>query len=109
MTRWITFDQESARVLADAALAPDIFPPANPAELAIEAALAGRIGVAVLAGEGGKSAYLLTAQCRNPADQRAPETPAHYEATGFLGLLDEPIYEEEPPPVKQSWWKKLVG
>jgi len=37
-----------------------------------------------------------------------PFEPVSYQATGFLGLEDEPIYTEEPaapPPPKKKWWK----
>ncbi|HWR36779.1 MAG TPA: hypothetical protein VN622_12995 [Clostridia bacterium] len=36
--------------------------------------------------------------------------PIRYEAGGFLGLSDEPVFEDEPRPAsaKPSWWHKLT-
>jgi len=37
-----------------------------------------------------------------------PKHEQQYEATGFLGLNDEAVYDDEPDPPKKAWWKKLV-
>ncbi len=42
-----------------------------------------------------------------PSNPPQPPTPK-YVATGFLGLVDEPISEEEPHPPRK-WWRKLLG
>ena len=67
--------------------------------------------VAILpAGEG--TAFLVTVRKRAPRpvaalDVARWQSPAAvgYSAGGFLGLLDEPVYEEEP----KSWWRKVLG
>ncbi len=72
--------------------------------------------VAILpAGEG--AAFLVTVRKRapRPVAQTAPapldvarwQSPeaVSYSAGGFLGLLDEPVYEEKP----KSWWRKVLG
>lgn len=42
-------------------------------------------------------------------ERPAHEEKRHYEATGFLGLTDEPVYDDEPEqPAKKAWWQKLV-
>jgi hypothetical protein len=45
---------------------------------------------------------------RNSAPpQRNVESSAHIRAGGFLGLSDEPEFEEEPATKKAGWWRKL--
>jgi hypothetical protein len=51
-----------------------------------------------------------------PADQAKKrgqdDEPVAYEATGFLGLYDSPLYEEdlveEAKQAKKKWWQKLL-
>ncbi|HEU5335850.1 MAG TPA: hypothetical protein VFU27_07800 [Terriglobales bacterium] len=33
--------------------------------------------------------------------------PVGFEASGFLGLSDEPVYENEPPAARK-WWQKIL-
>jgi len=43
-----------------------------------------------------------------PASVQLPKEKFAVRAGGFLGLHDEPVFEEEPPPAKkQTWWRKL--
>jgi hypothetical protein len=43
-----------------------------------------------------------------PASVHPLETKVVVRAGGFLGLHDEPVFEEEPQiPKKQSWWRKF--
>jgi hypothetical protein len=44
-----------------------------------------------------------------PASVHPPTRNAAVRAGGFLGLHDEPVFEEEEPqlPRKQSWWRKF--
>jgi hypothetical protein len=40
---------------------------------------------------------------------RAEDEPVAYEATGFLGLGDSPLYEEDlQPQPKKKWWRKIL-
>ncbi len=46
------------------------------------------------------------------AKQAARESvsePVGYVATGFLGLNDEPVFEEDDPPRPKKWWQKILG
>jgi hypothetical protein len=87
---------------------------------ALAVALERESAVAVLpAGEG--AAFLVTVRRRaaQPMAQTTPQTTpppldvarwqspqaVGYSAGGFLGLLDEPVYEEKP----KSWWRKVLG
>ena len=39
----------------------------------------------------------------------AEEEPLKYQASGFLGLSDEPVYSEPPQPeleTKKKWWQR---
>ena len=91
---------------------------------ALAVAIGRENAVAVLpAGEG--AAFLVTVRRRTPRPlaQTTPQTTPQtapppldvarwqspeavgYSAGGFLGLLDEPVYEETP----KSWWRKVLG
>jgi hypothetical protein len=39
------------------------------------------------------------------------EEPVDYEATGFLGLSDEPVFTRRPPQpaIKKKWWQRLTA
>ncbi len=109
MVRWITFDdQTAAAVVSNVA--------SGTAEI--------RDGDALLTAlHEGDCTLLLPAQTpdhvlflrirvnassRKPAASVKPEPEASYEAVGFLGLSDSPVFEEEPAkPTK--WWEKLLG
>jgi hypothetical protein len=36
----------------------------------------------------------------------ADESAVGYQAGGMLGLLDEPVYEEEQSAPKKKWWQR---
>jgi hypothetical protein len=46
------------------------------------------------------------------AKKQGDDEPVGYEATGFLGLYDSPLYEEdiveEAKQAKKKWWQKLL-
>lgn len=57
------------------------------------------------------SDHALVATIRTADARRAEQTGggrkvAAYEATGFLGLDDAVVYEDEQP---KPWWKRLFG
>jgi hypothetical protein len=70
---------------------------------ALEAALADPSdSIVVLPGETPETVILVRVH-RNKA---LPHE--RFEATGFLGLTDEPVYDDDPQPdMKKSWWKKV--
>jgi len=41
------------------------------------------------------------------SEHRASEHRATTRAGGFLGLSDEPVFEEETPQEKKGWWRKF--
>jgi len=66
---------------------------------------------AVLILPGNDDHHALIATIRTGRARRAEEIArgrrlAAYEATGFLGLEDSVVYEDERP---KPWWKRLFG
>jgi len=43
-----------------------------------------------------------------PAERKAAGEEVSYEAVGFLGLSDSPVFDQEAPPPKK-WWEKWLG
>jgi len=103
MVRWIAFDDESAETVVsrfergaaeiqsgdpvDAALALD-----TPSLVLLPSKSEGKVLVAHFA----------------PKNEGASESEAPtYEASGFLGLRDEPVFiHDDPPPPKKRWWRR---
>ena len=134
MAEWIALDETTRLALRDALGAQGTVSMRSGS--ALKAALdSGQDCAVVLPGEGENTARLVSikrqsrpvdappepvaaepvgAEARELAfDYVSPEkmekSPAHNEATGFLGLSDEVVYDDEPaPPAKKAWWKKLV-
>lgn len=104
MTRWIAFDRQSAAaVFASARITAEL----HDAGDALGAALASDKDNVVLM-PSREPARALVAQIRRApvaADDQRP--PVAYEAAGFLGLIDEPVYDEEPAKPKK-WWRKIL-
>ncbi len=112
MARWLTSDH---RMLADLMRR---IPPGDTAELCSADALASALesesaSVAVLPAAHCDTALVVTIQRpeRKPAMARAAhvgDEPVAYRAGGFLGLADEPVFEEEEPAPPRKWWKKIL-
>ncbi len=103
MFRWIAFDPASAAaIVAASQTAPELHHRGD----ALSAALASD-GPAVVLTPSSVAGRTLIAEIRRSASSDSLR-PIAYEVTGFLGLVDQPIYEEEPEPPKK-WWQKLLG
>src|SRR5512146_2755934 len=101
MSRWIAFDTVSAAAIGAAAqTAPELHHGD-----ALSAALASN-RPAVVVTPSNAPGRALVLQVRRPpgADELRP---IGYEITGFLGLVDQPIFEEAPTPPKK-WWQKIL-
>ena len=120
MARWIAFDQKTTSILRsmlaqgtriDTLLrGPVDYALARPSAV-----------IAVLpAGQGDFLGIATFRRARAAAAQRAASEPsrsippaqpaAHHSSTragGFLGLSDEPIFDDEAPSGKKGWWKKF--
>ncbi|MGE0406385.1 MAG: hypothetical protein AB7O65_08800 [Candidatus Korobacteraceae bacterium] len=74
------------------------------------------MSVAVL--PSGSEASLLVATIRRTGAASSPAmrsvaadkaSEPRMVATGFLGLVDELVWEDEEKPEPKSWWRKLAG
>jgi hypothetical protein len=113
MTRWIAFDQDSANKLSLCfGSAADIEQRMSEPDKAFQALLQTRNSIVLLPSDSAK--YSLVAKIRivgdSPAAPPSDSLPSQREprqiATGFLGLVDEMVWEEETP--KRSWWQRLL-
>ena len=107
MTRWISADNNTAQALRGLHISSDVAS-SDP----VDAALGGISAVLVLPSGGPE---VLVARVRRGAQPAAfevhrwtDERAVGYTAGGMLGLLDEPVYEEEEYPKKKNWWRRLV-
>jgi hypothetical protein len=121
MARWIAFDQDTTSILRstlaqgtriDTLLrGPVDYALARPSAV-----------ITLLPASGGDSLGIATfRRARAPVAQRAvteqlrrsslPPRPAVQHAStragGFLGLSDEPVFEDEVPEEKKGWWRKF--
>jgi hypothetical protein len=120
MARWIAFDQNTTSILRstlahgtriDTLLrGPVDYALARPSAV-----------IAVLPAGGGDSLGIATfRRVRATVAQRAateqlrsfvPTQPAAHRAStragGFLGLSDEPVFDDEAPQEKKGWWQKF--
>ncbi len=120
MARWIAFDQKTTSILRsmlaqgtriDTLLrGPVDYALARPSAV-----------IAVLpAGQDDFLGIATFRRARAAAAQRAATEPsrsiplaqpaAHHASTragGFLGLSDEPVFDDEAPQEKKGWWKKF--
>lgn len=127
MADWIALDDTTKQALRDA-LGPNGSVSSRSGSAVKAAVASGNDCAVLLPGGSDGTAQLITIQPRPQltvdiplhtapaASQSAPgngkprESKQGYEATGFLGLSDEVVFDDEPEPVveKKSWWKKLV-
>jgi hypothetical protein len=106
MTRWIVGDQKTAHAVRSRTEeqvefgSPDTLDSALSHEKAVALVAADDATLVVVVEK--KSAFTVA-----PGVTRWEHPEAvSYAATGMLGLVDEPVYEEEKP---KSWWRKLLG
>ena len=106
MPNWTTFDDETSVALRSRLAEPTI--EQRPAHLAMEHVLQrGQTLVAVMPGGMLDQAALAVFRWnRIPVVAPPPATRSHTRPGGFLGLTDEPDFEEETQE-KKSWWKRF--
>lgn len=100
MARCIAFDKPTAQAVSrNLHMLTICDTEANP----VEAALQSNAPTSLLAlpVPGGK--HVLIARFRRLTSNE----PSGFEASGFLGLSDQPVYAPELPPVKK-WWQKFL-
>ena len=105
MTRWIAMDETTAQGLRDRHIEAE---PAN-GEV-IGEAIAAMPSVLVL--PGGESRAIVarirrgTQRSDFSVHRWTDANAVGYQAGGMLGLLDEPVYEEEHAAPKKKWWQR---
>lgn len=130
MPRYLTFDQKTASRLREQVPGQQVFEHGAPD--AVEYAMGSEKTLVTVmpAGEAREAAIAVfrrpkvsrPAQQNQPASNpgpvvelrkpvasvQAPKKNVAVRAGGFLGLHDEPVFEEELQPAKkQSWWRKF--
>ncbi len=106
MARWIASDATTADALRDRRIQS-----APGSTDLIADAMQGGSAVLVLPGD---ASSVVVARIRREVQPPAfqvhrwtDEDAVGYTAGGMLGLMDEPVYEEEPP-AKKKWWQRIL-
>jgi len=119
MARWIAFDQNTTSILRstlahgtriDTLLrGPVDYALARPsAVIALLPAGGGdSLGIATFRRARATVAQHATQQLRSSLPPRPAAQHASTRAGGFLGLSDEPVFEDEAPEEKKGWWRKF--
>ncbi len=119
MARWIAFDQDTTSILRstlahgtriDTLLrGPVDYALARPsAVIAVLPAGGDGLGIATFRRVRAAVAQrAATEQLRSSLPPRSAAQHASTRAGGFLGLSDEPVFEDEAPEEKKGWWKKF--
>ena len=120
MARWIAFDQKTTNILRstlaqgtriDTLLrGPVDYALAKPSTV-IAVLPAGGNGLGIATFRRIRAAVAQHAAAREQLRSSLPPRPgAHYASTragGFLGLSDEPVFDDEEPQKKKGWWRKI--
>jgi hypothetical protein len=116
---WVTFDEDTSSVLRSEFAHENVME--NRAPSALQYALQrDQTLVAVLpCGEQDQAAVAVfrwnkTAQVSRqstpaeaPVELKSSRPMSTSRAGGFLGLADEPVFEEEQMPEKRGWWRRF--
>lgn len=105
MSRWLAYDETAERALAGRFGRENVQPQSGDPEAILAAVVAANgAAVALLPAAHGRTMLLTRRPLRHARVDTA--SPRAYEATGFLGLSDEPVYDDEPVKPK-SWWERF--
>ena len=119
MARWIAFDQKTTSILRstlaqgtriDTLLrGPVDYALARPsAVIAVLPAGGGdALGIATFRRVRATVAQRTATEVRSNLPPRPAAQYASTRAGGFLGLSDEPVFEDEAPQEKKGWWRKF--
>lgn len=107
MPYWTAFDSETSSALRSK------LPEQTVIEVSTDSAMEHALScnetiVGVLPCRGlGQAALAVFRWNQVPASGPPPSRPASTRAGGFLGLSDEPLFDNEEPAKKKSWWKRF--
>jgi hypothetical protein len=110
MIRWIAFDDETAEAIVSRFKrgAAEI-QQGDPLNTVLRY---GRPSILIFPSETpGKVLFARVESQLNADGLLSSEEPVDYEATGFLGLSDEPVFTRRPPQpaIKKKWWQRLTA
>jgi hypothetical protein len=108
MPRWIAFDQQTSSLLRSRLAQGATIETFGLGPLDYALAKPGAV-VTLLPSSGGAHvgiAVFRRPRKRNSAASVLPK-PGSTRATGFLGLSDESVIEEEPVQQKKGWWRRF--
>jgi hypothetical protein len=108
MIRWIAFDDETAEAIVSRFKrgAAEI-QQGDPLDTVLRY---DRPSILILPSETpGKVLFARFESRVSAGGQISSEEPIGYEATGFLGLIDEPVFtrRQPQPTMKRKWWQRL--
>ena len=120
MARWIAFDQDTTSILRstlkegtriDTLLrGPVDYALARPSAVIAVLPAGGGHGLGIATFRHVRAAvaqHAVTEQLRSIPPAQAAAHRASTRAGGFLGLSDEPVFEDEAPQEKKGWWQKF--
>jgi hypothetical protein len=120
MARWIAFDQDTTSILRstlaqgtriDTLLrGPVDYALARPSAVIAVLPAAGANGLGIATFRRVRAAVAQRAaaeQLRRIVPAQPAAQRASTRATGFLGLSDEPVFDDEVVPEKKGWWRKF--
>lgn len=119
MARWIAFDQKTTNILRSALAqgtridtllrGPVDYALARPSTvIALLPAGAGdNLGIATFRRVRAAVAQRAATEVRSSLPPRPATQHASTRASGFLGLSDEPVFEDEVSEEKKGWWRKF--
>ncbi|HEY2360296.1 MAG TPA: hypothetical protein VGK36_04210 [Candidatus Angelobacter sp.] len=118
MARWIAFDQKTTSILRstlaqgtriDTLLrGPVDYALARPS--AVIAVLPAGDGLGIATFRRARAAVTQRAATEQVRNSLPPLPTAQYASTragGFLGLSDEPVFDDEAPQERKGWWRKF--
>jgi hypothetical protein len=105
MVRWITFDGTTTSEIRSRVPLAAVFE--APGRSALEYALSSSGSVVAVLDVRIENRHAVALFRRVPAQNANPLKPRQIRASGFLGLGDEAVFEEEENPKPKSWWRRL--
>ena len=110
MIRWIAFDDETAEAIVSRFKrgAAEI-QQGDPLDTMLRY---DGPSILILPSETPGKVLFARVESRINADGRlSSQEPIDYEATGFLGLSDEPVFTRRPPQpaIKKRWWQRFTA